>query len=136
MSHGRRYLAVPADWHSSAPVSFDDFDQPSPGLPSEDSAVLRETIQRIMAGARPQARAICGLIWEGKVSQKEIGDELGMTSRSVEGHMRRLRTRAKALGRQGGDRSALPGDTARRHVRLAYRRMNDSEGWSRQMLWS
>ncbi|SOE39848.1 hypothetical protein SAMN05442782_11280 [Streptomyces sp. OK228] len=26
-----------------APVSFDDFDQPSPGLPFEDSAVLRET---------------------------------------------------------------------------------------------
>lgn len=49
-----------------------------------------------MAGARPQARAICGLIWEGKVSQKEIGDELGMTSRSVE-----LRTRAKALAAKG-----------------------------------
>ncbi|MFB8137682.1 hypothetical protein [Streptomyces mirabilis] len=84
-----------------APVSFDDFDQPSPGLPFEDSAVLRETVQRIMAGVRPQARAICGLIWEGKVSQKEIGDELGMTSRSVEGHMRRLRTRAKALAAKG-----------------------------------
>jgi pyridoxamine 5'-phosphate oxidase len=27
------------------------------------------------------------------------------------------------------------GDTARRHVRLAYRRKNDSEGWSRQLLW-
>ncbi|WP_434097710.1 pyridoxine 5'-phosphate oxidase C-terminal domain-containing protein [Streptomyces mirabilis] len=30
----------------------------------------------------------------------------------------------------------LQGDAARRHVRLVYRRMNDSEGWSRQMLWS
>ncbi|MGW2966525.1 pyridoxine 5'-phosphate oxidase C-terminal domain-containing protein [Streptomyces mirabilis] len=27
------------------------------------------------------------------------------------------------------------GDTARRHVRLAYRRKDDSEGWSRQLLW-
>lgn len=69
----------------------------SPNLSYEDSVAFREAIQRILAGATPEVRAICGCLWEAKMSQKEIGNELGMTSRAVEGHMRRLRTRARRL---------------------------------------
>jgi DNA-directed RNA polymerase specialized sigma24 family protein len=67
----------------------------------EDTTVFQETIQRILENAGPEARAICGYIWETKTSQKEIGDGLGMTSRAVEGHMRRLRARAKLLVAKG-----------------------------------
>ncbi|MEF2530026.1 hypothetical protein [Streptomyces sp. CS62] len=67
----------------------------------EDTTVLQQTIQRILENAGPEARAICGCIWETKMTQKEIGDELGMTSRAVEGHMRRLRARAKLLVAKG-----------------------------------
>ncbi|MFD5899626.1 hypothetical protein [Streptomyces sp. NPDC060366] len=67
----------------------------------EDATVLQETIQRILENAGPEVRAICGCIWETKMSQKEIGDELGMTSRAVEGHMRRLRARVRLLVAKG-----------------------------------
>ncbi|OEJ20788.1 hypothetical protein AR457_41670 (plasmid) [Streptomyces agglomeratus] len=67
----------------------------------EDATVFRETIQRIMKNAGREKRAICGLIWETKMSHKEIGKELGMTSRAVEGHMRRLRARAELLVANG-----------------------------------
>ncbi|MFH9800446.1 hypothetical protein [Streptomyces virginiae] len=67
----------------------------------EDTTVFQETIQRIMENAGPEVRAICGCIWETKMTHKEIGDELGITSRAVEGHMRRLRARAKLLVAKG-----------------------------------
>jgi len=67
----------------------------------EDTTAFQEAIQRILENAGPEVRAICGYIWETKTSQKEIGDELGMTVRTVEGHMRRLRGRAKLLAARG-----------------------------------
>jgi DNA-directed RNA polymerase specialized sigma24 family protein len=70
-------------------------------LPPDEAAVYRWTIQRILQDATWEARAICSLIYEQKMTQKEIGDELGMTSRAVEGHMRRLRTRARTLTARG-----------------------------------
>lgn len=73
----------------------------SPHDSFEDATVFQETIQRIMENAGPEVRAICGCIWETKMSQKEIGNELGMTSRAVEGHMHRLRARAKLLVSKG-----------------------------------
>ncbi|MFF4268056.1 hypothetical protein ACWGCK_20995 [Streptomyces virginiae] len=51
--------------------------------------------------AGPEVRAICGCIWEAKMTHKEIGDELGISSRAVEGHMRRLRARAKLMVAKG-----------------------------------
>jgi DNA-directed RNA polymerase specialized sigma24 family protein len=71
------------------------------GLPPDEQAIYRFTIQRILATASLEARAICGLIYEHQISQKEIADHLGMTSRAVEGHMRRLRLQAKALTTRG-----------------------------------
>ncbi|MFJ9729274.1 hypothetical protein ACIRP3_41680 [Streptomyces sp. NPDC101209] len=59
------------------------------------------TIQRILQDATWEARAICGLIYEQKMFQKEITDEPGMTSLAVEGHMRQLRTHAKTLAARG-----------------------------------
>ncbi|WP_399554284.1 hypothetical protein [Streptomyces anulatus] len=63
----------------------------------EDTTVRQDTIQRILVNAGPEVRAICGCIWETKMTHKEIGDELGMTSRKVEGHMYRLRGRANHM---------------------------------------
>ncbi|MFD9082497.1 sigma-70 RNA polymerase sigma factor region 4 domain-containing protein [Streptomyces erythrochromogenes] len=68
---------------------------------SYDTTVFRETIRRIMENAGPEIRAICGCIWEAKMTHKEIGDELGISSRAVEGHMRRLRARAKLMVAKG-----------------------------------
>ncbi|CAL9653238.1 hypothetical protein [Streptomyces sp. enrichment culture] len=73
----------------------------------DDAFVLQETIQRILNGAGPEVRAICGLIWESKVTQKAIGAELGMTSWMVEGHMARLRARAKVMASPGRDRGPV-----------------------------
>ncbi|MFC9165854.1 hypothetical protein ACFTZ8_34270 [Streptomyces fungicidicus] len=67
----------------------------------EDTTAFQEAVQRILENAGPEVRAICGYIWETKTSQKEIGAELGMTVRMVEGHMRRLRGRAKLLVARG-----------------------------------
>ncbi|MDX3265568.1 hypothetical protein PV336_41465 [Streptomyces sp. MI02-2A] len=66
-----------------------------------DAAIYRWTVQRILQDATWEARAICSLIYQQKMTQKEIGDELGMTSRAVEGHMRRLRTHAQMLTARG-----------------------------------
>ncbi|MDC2951066.1 hypothetical protein [Streptomyces heilongjiangensis] len=70
-------------------------------LPPDEAAIYRWTVQRILQDATWEARAICSLIYQQKMTQKEIGDELGMTSRAVEGHMRRLRTHAKLLTARG-----------------------------------
>ncbi|MFD8992248.1 hypothetical protein ACFVZ4_29905 [Streptomyces goshikiensis] len=67
----------------------------------EDTTVFQETIKRIMENAGPEVRAICGCIWETKMTHKEIGDELGLSSRAVEGHMRRLRGRVKIMVAKG-----------------------------------
>ncbi|WP_328418528.1 hypothetical protein OG542_40255 (plasmid) [Streptomyces violaceus] len=67
----------------------------------EDTTAFQEAVQRILENAGPEVRAICGCIWETKMSQKEIGAELGMTARAVEGHMSRLRGRAKVLVARG-----------------------------------
>ncbi|MFE2318411.1 hypothetical protein ACFXC8_35815 [Streptomyces sp. NPDC059441] len=74
---------------------------------SDDTFVLQDTIQRILEGAGPEVRAICGLIWESKVTQKAIGAELGMTSRMVEGHMARLRNPREGHGVPGRDRGPV-----------------------------
>jgi hypothetical protein len=79
----------------------------------DDAFVLQDTIQRILEGAGPEVRAICGLIWESKVTQKAIGAELGMTSRMVEGYMARLRARAKVMASRG-EIEALYGRAAAR----------------------
>ncbi|MEV7174058.1 hypothetical protein AB0O18_30710 [Streptomyces sp. NPDC093224] len=77
----------------------------------EDTTVFQETIRRIMENAGPEVRAICGCIWETKMTHKEIGDELGISSRAVEGHMRRLRARAKLMVAKG-EIEALCGRTS------------------------
>ncbi|WP_331722780.1 hypothetical protein OG848_47380 (plasmid) [Streptomyces canus] len=90
----RRHLALTA----SAVLESDRVGR---GLSPDDAVIYRLTIQRILQDASWEARAICSLIFEQKMNQKEIGAELGMTSRAVEGHMRRLRTHAKLLVAHG-----------------------------------
>lgn len=87
-------------------------------MPPDDVVVLRETLRRILLGATWEARAICGLIYTSpQITQREIGDELGLTTRAVEGHMRRLRLHAKLLVRQGGVEGL--------YARLAAKRADD-----------
>ncbi|MET8984862.1 hypothetical protein ABZW49_05400 [Nonomuraea wenchangensis] len=59
-----------------------------------------DTLRRIFREAQPEARMICGLILED-LTQQEIGGRLGMTTRAVEGHMRRLRVTVRRMARQG-----------------------------------
>lgn len=107
----RRRLFEAADPIAAEP--YEDMWGPRYVRSPDDAFVLQETIQRILDGAGPEVRAICGLIWESKVTQKAIGAELGMTSRMVEGHMARLRARAKVMASRG-EIEALYGRAAAR----------------------
>ncbi|UXY24887.1 hypothetical protein N8I84_41300 (plasmid) [Streptomyces cynarae] len=93
-SRHRRHLAMTAN-------AVLDGDRLGRDLPPDESVIYRWTVQRILQDAKWEARAICSLIYQQKLTQKEIADELGMTSRAVEGHMRRLRTHAKTLVARG-----------------------------------
>ncbi|MEV4477277.1 MULTISPECIES: hypothetical protein [Nonomuraea] len=64
------------------------------------AAANGDTLRRIFSEAQPEARLICGLILRD-LSQQEIGDRLGMTTRAVEGHMRRLRVTVRRMIRRG-----------------------------------
>lgn len=89
-SRHRRHLAMTAN-------AVIDSDQVGRDLPPDEAVIYRWTIQRILRDATWEARAICSLLYQQKMTQKEIGDALGMTSRAVEGHMRRLRLHAARL---------------------------------------
>ncbi|MEW1926766.1 hypothetical protein [Streptomyces sp. NPDC088360] len=93
-SSHRRHLAVTAD------VVFDG-ERLGRNLPPDEAAVYRWTLKRILQDATWEARAICSLIYQQKMTQKEIAEELGMTSRAVEGHMRRLRIQVRKLTARG-----------------------------------
>ncbi|MEU5610548.1 hypothetical protein AB0H03_17735 [Streptomyces sparsogenes] len=78
-----------------------DYEWASPETAPENVAAHRDTLARILEHATPAARAICALMLTGVKHHKEIGDQLGMTSRMVEGQMARLRKRARAMARRG-----------------------------------
>lgn len=92
-SRHRRRLVL----HSETSLLY--VDRPSTAPRAEEQMVLRETARRILQGASWEAKAICSLIYEAGIPHTEIGQQLGMTSRSVEGHMRRLRAHAWRLER-------------------------------------
>ncbi|MFF2549116.1 hypothetical protein ACFVUY_42045 [Kitasatospora sp. NPDC058063] len=59
---------------------------------------LREAIRRILQEASREQQAICWHVYSGDLTFKEIGAKLGgLTSRAVEGQMRRLRLSAKRM---------------------------------------
>ncbi|MFG2306693.1 hypothetical protein [Actinacidiphila glaucinigra] len=76
-------------------------DQPFREAGAEEVFLRRDTLRRILSGANLETTAICSLILERGANQKEIGDALGMTSRAVEGQMRRLRLKALEMKRRG-----------------------------------
>lgn len=65
-----------------------------------DIAATADTLRRIMSVATPEAMMMCALTLED-MPQAEIGHELGISERAVEGHMRRLRKRAEKLADRG-----------------------------------
>ena len=72
----------------------------------------RNAIQIIMRTASPEQRAICLGILQDK-THSEIGYELGLSARAVEGRMYQLRTRAwELVGRGKVDPSLVPGSRA------------------------
>lgn len=104
-------------FRAAAPITVEHYEGvfgPVYVRPPDDAFALQETIQRILRGAGPEVRAICGLIWESQVTQKAIGAELGMTSRMVEGHMARLRARARAMTSRGEIEALYGRATARK----------------------
>ena len=67
----------------------------------DGAAALRDTLRTIMKHARPEARMICFLVLQD-LTYAEIGEKLdGISSRAVEGHMRRLRRTVQRLARRG-----------------------------------
>ncbi|WP_410540504.1 sigma-70 family RNA polymerase sigma factor [Streptomyces sp. KL2] len=92
-SHRRRLKEVSG--------SLDLVDRPSREVHPEELAALRDTVRRVLSGASWEVRAICALIYESGLTQKEIGEKLGMTSRVVEVHLRKLRKQAKLRVRLG-----------------------------------
>jgi DNA-directed RNA polymerase specialized sigma24 family protein len=69
----------------------------------------RDALQRVLGEATPEVRAICAGILDGK-TYGEIGDQLGLTARGVEGRMYQLRRKAWRLVKLGHiDPGLIPG---------------------------
>ncbi|WP_435286361.1 hypothetical protein [Streptomyces bacillaris] len=86
----RQQLAMISDWTLSD-------DRPSSEMSTERRVALRSDISDILAHEKWEVRAICALIYKTGRTYTEIGVDLQMSARSVEGHMRRLRARARQL---------------------------------------
>lgn len=75
-------------------------DDHTPG--PEEAVELRHILRQIMGESSKEQQAICWYIYSGDLTYKEIGSKLGgMTSRAVEGQMRRLRLSAKLMSAGG-----------------------------------
>jgi RNA polymerase sigma factor (sigma-70 family) len=71
--------------------------------PAERAAIM-DFLRRILKDAPPEARHICSLILQD-LSHTEIADQLGISTRAVEGYLYRLRKRARRLARNDRSRS-------------------------------
>lgn len=67
----------------------------------EERVVLREAVKRILLHSPAEAAAIVAVLYRGPCTQKEIGDELNLSVRSVEGYLRRMRSLARNLQQRG-----------------------------------
>lgn len=90
----RRELKATADNFALDPHSRGE-------LSVEDLAVMRDTANRILRHASDDAKAICARIYQSNCTREDIAQELNMSLKSVEGHMRRLRQKAKDLVKSG-----------------------------------
>jgi len=69
-------------------------------IDTERSAITGDTLARILAKGSPHANMICRLILQD-YTYAEIGEQLGITERAVEGHMHRLRKRVAKMVERG-----------------------------------
>lgn len=82
---------------------------------------LRDALRLIMKRATPEQRAICLGILEDK-THSEIGDELGLSARAVEGRMYQLRAKAWDLVRRKKiDPAVVPGSRASKRAAVGPR---------------
>jgi hypothetical protein len=89
--------------------------QPADGLSVEEWAATRDRIRRALGDASPEVRAICSVLYEEDLTYKEIGAKLGgMTSRAVEGHLRRFREKPDPSPPKGRQRGPGGGNAGRR----------------------
>lgn len=70
------------------------------GLSPQAQLETAELLDRLLQNARDETRMICLLVQQG-YTQPEIAEQLGLTTRTVEGQMRRLRLRAQRMTSRG-----------------------------------
>lgn len=91
-SRQRRDRAVAAYYGVAIPERLVPVDADDPGT----VVVQRELVATLVKDATPTTRAILTKVLEGK-TYAEIGCELGLSARAVEGHVYRLRRRVRLL---------------------------------------
>jgi RNA polymerase sigma factor (sigma-70 family) len=84
----------------------------------ERSAITRDTLARVAAKSSPEARMIFSLILKD-LTYAEIAQELGISSRAVEGHMHRLRLKVWRMAERGEIEIPASLAVARQSVRTA-----------------
>jgi DNA-directed RNA polymerase specialized sigma24 family protein len=67
----------------------------------EERVALRDAVKRILQRSPAEAAAIAVLLYREPCTQKEIGAQLNLSVRSVEGYLRRMRDLAREMQRRG-----------------------------------
>jgi RNA polymerase sigma factor (sigma-70 family) len=67
----------------------------------EEQAELRDAVRRVLQRSPAEAAAIVALLYCGPCTQKEIGAQLNLSVRSVEGYLRRMRSLGREMQRRG-----------------------------------
>ncbi|MFF6914514.1 hypothetical protein [Streptomyces sp. NPDC012466] len=78
-----------------------DDDWPASAAAFEEQVALRDAVRLILRRSSAEGAAIVALMYQEQCTQKEIGVRLGLSVRSVEGHLRRVRLLARDMQRRG-----------------------------------
>lgn len=76
-----------------------DLGSTQPGF--EEQVELRDAVRRILQRSPAEAAAIAAMLYREPCTQKEIGAQLNLSVRSVEGYLRRMRSLAREMQRRG-----------------------------------
>jgi DNA-directed RNA polymerase specialized sigma24 family protein len=67
----------------------------------EERVELRDAVRRILQRSPAEAAAIAAMLYHEPCTQKEIGAQLSLSVRSVEGYLRRMRSLGREMQRRG-----------------------------------